>query len=265
MQIWRLLPHHDNKLAAFQQFCARRRIAIGWSNVPDLARIAPQSEAELRQRIKDEHPEYNDAHLGGPSLWNFHREMKAGDTVIVAYGKGRAVFQITGDYEYLEGDAAMMGYPHTRAAELTGIDGNLLWRDIGGKVAAGQSPYLSAARCVTAPAAASRVYMEGAKYDVSSTARERNPLARAACLEKHGFACLVCGFHFGRVFGSVAEGLIHVHHLNPLSSSQGEHEVDPAHDLVPLCPNCHAVAHRRDPPFDLDELREMRASSGARD
>jgi hypothetical protein len=28
-------------------------------------------------------------------------------------------------------------------------------------------------------------------------------------------------------------------------------------DLVPLCPNCHAVAHRRNPPFSVDEIRDL--------
>ncbi|MGH8258774.1 MAG: hypothetical protein ACREUG_03690, partial [Steroidobacteraceae bacterium] len=27
--------------------------------------------------------------------------------------------------------------------------------------------------------------------------------------------------------------------------------------LIPICPNCHAVVHRRDPPLSPDELREL--------
>ena len=30
--------------------------------------------------------------------------------------------------------------------------------------------------------------------------------------------------------------------------------VDPRTDLIPLCPNCHTVIHRKDPPFSLKEL-----------
>ena len=32
-------------------------------------------------------------------------------------------------------------------------------------------------------------------------------------------------------------------------------EVDPVRDLRPICPNCHAMVHRRDPPLNVEELR----------
>ena len=62
---------------------------------------------------------------------------------------------------------------------------------------------------------------------------------------------------FKEVYGSEAEGLIHVHHLVPVSKigQMGEdYEFDPIRDLRPLCPNCHAVAHRKEPPFTIEEL-----------
>ncbi|MCM1140270.1 MAG: HNH endonuclease, partial [Muribaculum sp.] len=50
---------------------------------------------------------------------------------------------------------------------------------------------------------------------------------------------------------------IEVHHLKPLSQTDEEHEVT-ADDLVPLCANCHAIAHRRSPePFTPDEIKAM--------
>ena len=30
--------------------------------------------------------------------------------------------------------------------------------------------------------------------------------------------------------------------------------VNPELDLIPVCPNCHAMLHRNDPPFTPDEL-----------
>ena len=33
-------------------------------------------------------------------------------------------------------------------------------------------------------------------------------------------------------------------------------------DLVPLCPNCHAMAHRRRIPYTVAELRAMRSRRG---
>lgn len=33
--------------------------------------------------------------------------------------------------------------------------------------------------------------------------------------------------------------------------------MDPIHDLVPLCPNCHNVIHRTNPPLSLDRLIQV--------
>ena len=32
------------------------------------------------------------------------------------------------------------------------------------------------------------------------------------------------------------------------------YDVDPINDLMPVCPNCHAMLHRRTPPFSVEEL-----------
>ncbi len=48
----------------------------------------------------------------------------------------------------------------------------------------------------------------------------------------------------GDVYGNIGEGYIEVHHLNPISQTEGSHKVDPTTDLVPLCANCHAMIHR---------------------
>jgi predicted HNH restriction endonuclease len=97
--------------------------------------------------------------------------------------------------------------------------------------------------------------VEGAVCRVSVNAYERNPEARRRCIEAHGTRCCICGFSFGAVYGEVAEGYIHVHHLRPLSEIDGEYVVDPVADLRPVCPNCHAVVHRRIPPFAIEEVR----------
>ena len=99
--------------------------------------------------------------------------------------------------------------------------------------------------------------VEGAVSRVSVNAYERNPEARRRCIEAHGTRCCICGFSFGAVYGEVAEGYIHVHHLRPLSEIDGEYVVDPISDLRPICPNCHAVVHRRIPAFDIEEVRAL--------
>ena len=55
----------------------------------------------------------------------------------------------------------------------------------------------------------------------------------------------------------MADGYIHVHHLRPLSEVGEAHAVDPIKDLRPVCPNCHAVLHRRVPVFSIEELRTL--------
>ncbi len=40
-------------------------------------------------------------------------------------------------------------------------------------------------------------------------------------------------------------------------SRRASNPVNPKTDLVPVCPNCHAMLHRRDPPYDVEQLRGM--------
>jgi 5-methylcytosine-specific restriction protein A len=91
---------------------------------------------------------------------------------------------------------------------------------------------------------------------------ERNPHARRICVAHHGTSCAACGFSFEAAYGPEGEGFIHVHHLVPASQLGPGYELDPVGDLVPLCPNCHAMAHRRRVPYTVAELRAMRSSAG---
>lgn len=97
--------------------------------------------------------------------------------------------------------------------------------------------------------------VEGAVCRVSVNAYERNPEARRRCIEYYGTSCTICDFNFGALYGEVAEGYIHVHHLRPLSEIGNEYVVDPVEDLRPVCPNCHAVLHRRIPAYSIQEVR----------
>jgi 5-methylcytosine-specific restriction protein A len=90
---------------------------------------------------------------------------------------------------------------------------------------------------------------------------ERSRKAAECCVDHHGHACSVCGFDFGRSYGEIGEGFIHVHHLKPLSEIGGEYSVDSIRDLRPICPNCHAIIHRRTPPYGIEELREILAGN----
>lgn len=79
--------------------------------------------------------------------------------------------------------------------------------------------------------------IEGAVRQVTVNAYERNPVARARCIEAHGTACSVCMFDFGATYGGSAAGYIHIHHLRALASIGEQYEVNPVEDLRPVCPN----------------------------
>jgi len=84
---------------------------------------------------------------------------------------------------------------------------------------------------------------------------------RAAAIAIWGYTCRACGLDFGARYAAAAKGFIEVHHKTPVSTLDPGTFVNPARDLVPLCPNCHAVSHRREPPFTVEELRTMLARS----
>jgi 5-methylcytosine-specific restriction protein A len=84
-----------------------------------------------------------------------------------------------------------------------------------------------------------------------------------ACIRHHGAACAVCGFSYGETYGPEFDGLIVVHHLNPISTDGDPHDVDPIADLRPVCADCHLVIHRRPTPFTIEEVREMMANASA--
>jgi predicted HNH restriction endonuclease len=101
---------------------------------------------------------------------------------------------------------------------------------------------------------------EGALKTVRVNAYERNPVARRRCIEHHGTACAVCGQKLSDIYGPIADGVIHVHHLRPLSLCGGvDYLVDPITELRPVCPNCHVVLHLRQPPLTIEELRALRS------
>jgi len=102
---------------------------------------------------------------------------------------------------------------------------------------------------------------EGAPMLVEQSVYERDRRLREMCLQARGQTCLVCGFDAVSSYGAEALGVIEVHHLQPLSDVGEAHTVDPLRDLIPVCPNCHAVIHRRTPSFTTEEVRAMLEAS----
>ena len=98
-------------------------------------------------------------------------------------------------------------------------------------------------------------FWEGALRRIAVNAYERDPRARQACLQHHGSSCSICGFDFESEYGEIGKGFIHVHHLRQLSEIGKAYEVDPKNDLIPVCPNCHAMLHKQVPAYSSDDLK----------
>ena len=98
---------------------------------------------------------------------------------------------------------------------------------------------------------------EGAKRQVTVNRYERNQKTRDLCIKKYKAKCCICSFSFGDIYGEIAKGFIHVHHVKPLSEIGTKYTVDPVKDLRPVCPNCHAVIHIRQgaPAFSIEKVK----------
>lgn len=99
--------------------------------------------------------------------------------------------------------------------------------------------------------------IEGQAKTVAVRVYERDPVARQKCIDHYGAKCFACDFSFGAKYGEMFDEYIHVHHLELIARKGGKHAVNPIRDLRPVCPNCHAVIHRSDPPMKIEELKRL--------
>lgn len=105
---------------------------------------------------------------------------------------------------------------------------------------------------------------EGTAHIELTTRYERSPVNRALCLAAKGYSCSVCGMNFRSTYGDLGYNFIHVHHAVPVASMGDGYMVDPIKELFPVCPNCHAMLHRRTPPIPVEELKSVLMASGKR-
>ncbi len=84
---------------------------------------------------------------------------------------------------------------------------------------------------------------------------ERSRYNRALCLKFYGFKCRGCGDLLEEKYGPIGLGVIHVHHIVPVSQMTQAYRLNPIKDLIPLCPNCHNIVHQKNPPIEIQELR----------
>lgn len=101
------------------------------------------------------------------------------------------------------------------------------------------------------------LYEEGNVEKILVNRYERDSHARDQCIRHYGTTCVLCKFDFVAKYGPVMEGFIHVHHVKQLSKLGAGYKLDPTRDLRPVCPNCHAVLHRKEPAYSLEEVRHF--------
>lgn len=99
---------------------------------------------------------------------------------------------------------------------------------------------------------------EGKKITFYSTKYERSKQNRDLALKIHGYSCCICSINFKEKYGDIGEGFIHIHHVKPLYSLEEEVIINPSKDLVPVCPNCHAMIHRkRGQILSIEEMKNV--------
>lgn len=103
------------------------------------------------------------------------------------------------------------------------------------------------------------VEYEGLKKQITVNKYERSSIARNKCINYHGSNCSVCGMNFHDTYGEIGTAFIHVHHIFPLHHLSKEYKVDYKNDLIPVCPNCHCMLHRKinGKELTIEELKNM--------
>lgn len=100
-------------------------------------------------------------------------------------------------------------------------------------------------------------YLEGTTKKITVNSYERNIVARQKCIEYFGTTCQICEFNFEDQYGEIGCNFIHVHHKVDIATIGKEYSIDPLTDLIPVCPNCHSMLHKKKPAFSVEELKEI--------
>jgi len=100
---------------------------------------------------------------------------------------------------------------------------------------------------------------EGVKRTISVNKYERSSKARENAVKYHGLNCKVCNINFENIDGEIGKEFIHIHHLVPIHEIGKNYKISYKTDLIPVCPNCHAMLHRKTNGVEptVDELKKM--------
>ena len=106
------------------------------------------------------------------------------------------------------------------------------------------------------------IFEEGKLKKIFVNRFERSKEARNACINLKGAVCIVCLFDFEKKYGEIGKDYIHVHHLIPLSMIKDNYTIIPSKDLIPVCPNCHAMIHKLPKKkYTVEHLRRLLLST----
>ena len=150
--VWRLLVEEPKVTLPWMSDC--QRIAIGWGEIGDIRGLGTQEAiADAIRERNETHPKHADkwpANIqhGSHSLHDFCYALKPGDLVIVSDRScRRSVWEVVGDYEYVQRPGYPRNYQHQRLARPVKMDPDVLWRQAGGKLQEGQINYRTLGRC----------------------------------------------------------------------------------------------------------------------
>lgn len=59
-----------------------------------------------------------------------------------------------------------------------------------------------------------------------------------------------------KIYGEIGAGFCEVHHLKPLSKTDGVVETE-LKDLAIVCSNCHRIIHKQNPMLKISQLRQV--------
>lgn len=239
----------------------------------ELAEV-PNREAFRTWQMQNKAEKYTKQKItrGSNQLWNFINELRVGDQVVMPQDRGSglvAVGLVSGEYyvdqekdkdpprrrkvDWLERDVPLVLKLRVTVKRLHGDTAKRITHlvdDILSNRSGDEAGVTGEDGLV----------VEGVSTTASVLRYERDSKARKQCIEKHGTTCKVCGIDFGITYGELGKGFIHVHHIVPLAQAarDGQYRLDPENDLVPVCPNCHAMLHRHsDKPCTIETLRSI--------
>lgn len=101
-----------------------------------------------------------------------------------------------------------------------------------------------------------RTALEGQIEKRQQQFRKRNRKLIEVRKRESDYRCQVCHLRFDALYGKIGREFIIAHHVELLAGKSRPSRTTLA-DIALLCPNCHAMVHKRVPPFRLTELRRM--------